>query len=330
MTETITHQEDIDAAATGHLRAILPLLECIGAGYAEQVSAGYIEHDGKEERFTDMGVSMVEAARSVASDSATYLFEDVLANAVPSLDTELLDDVQQFLAVTAAALDGMDIGGAPPGVGPTWVSTCLLSMARGLMERMDGNGVHGRTRDRRSTEESPVPTTDETPETVTPTTEDGWGPGDARGGLGEVLEALNVATVLLTPFRSDNWGDGDSGMRAALQDGSIKSEGYHHLDRVVEALGRARAKVFDATAVWRPEQYEELMRNVDACLLPAQWCLKALYVSYAAPSPDLQPIGKPAEIVDRLLDQVARLRNEVMRMHEDGEGAAKEEESISA
>ena len=320
MTERITLQEDIDAAATSHLRAILPLLECIGAGYTEQVSAGYVERDGEVERLTDMGVSMVESAYKVAWDSATYLFEDVLANAAPSLDTDLLDDVQQFLAVTASALDGMDIQGAPPGVAPPWVSTCLLSMARELMERLDDNGGHGRTRDRRSTEEEPEAAT-----AVTPTTEDGWGPGDARGELGEVLEALNVATVLLTPFRSDNWGDGDSGMRAALQDGSIKPEGYHHLDRVVEALGDARAKVFDATAVWRPEQYEELMRNVDACLLPAQWCLKALYVSYAVPSPDLQPINKPAEIVDRLLDQVAQLRNEVMKMHEDGEGAAKEE-----
>lgn len=302
MTERITHQEDIDAAATNHLRAILPLLECIGAGYTEQVSAGYVEREGEEERLTDMGVSMVESAYKVAWDSATYLFEDVLANAAPSLDTDLLDDVQQFLAVTAAALDGMDIKGAPPGVAPPWVSTCLLSMARDLMERMDDGGS-GWTRDRRSTEEEES-TTDETPppaERSTPTL-------DQYHWVCDLVDAVNVTAALLAPFCLDAGNPGFKGR----DEGEVTAEGWRCLSAVTRAIDEVMAA---------EKRVDELILAVPTCLIPLQWTLHSLEEAHRNPTPDLFPAENAAEILDFAFDQVLGLAQHV-RQYADGMKAA--------
>ena len=104
----ITQQEIYDEARN-HLRLILPLLERIGSGSAAQVSAGYVEYDDRQERFTCMGKSTVTVAEIVAWDSATYLYADVLGKTTDKEDTRLLSDVQRLLAVTACTLKGLHV-----------------------------------------------------------------------------------------------------------------------------------------------------------------------------------------------------------------------------
>ena len=133
----ITQQEIYDEARN-HLRLILPLLERIGSGSAAQVSAGYVEYDDRQERFTCMGKSTVTIAEIVAWDSATYLYADVLGKTTDK-DTRLLSDVQRLLAVTACTLKGLDVDNAS-GVNGTWVASCLWDMASDLLGRAEPLG----------------------------------------------------------------------------------------------------------------------------------------------------------------------------------------------
>jgi len=90
------------------------------------------------ERFTRLGWRTVDAARSVAWESAAYLWDEVQGRSTGLHDTALLSDVQQFLAVTAAALRGLDPDADDaPGMHGPWVATGLLSMAQSLLRRVD-------------------------------------------------------------------------------------------------------------------------------------------------------------------------------------------------
>ena len=224
----IDDQGTIDHEARDAIRTLLPLLERIGGGSASQVSAGYVEDDGREERLTDMGISTVGIARTVAWDSATYLYEDVLGRADTRLDTRLLDDVQQFLVVAACALDGMDLKGAPSGLAPPWVATCLLWAAKDLFRRADDDG-HGRGRDRRS--ESMAAET----EAAKPTLYD----------LQVVQEVADVGRAIRR------------GAEAVIDTGGMESGRLEILHGHIYALGRLLWAVENATGVGHSDGLQE-------------------------------------------------------------------------
>ena len=143
MTAPIT-QWEIFHEIRNHLRVIAPLLERIGGGSGSQVSAGYVEMDkGTDERFTDAGWSSVEALRTVAFNSAAFLW-DVSGEATGDVDARLLNDVQGFFAVLACALLGMDKD-ARLGAHPPWVATGLWRMLGELQERIGKEPERGRT-----------------------------------------------------------------------------------------------------------------------------------------------------------------------------------------
>ena len=134
-------QWEIYHEARNHLRLIEPLLERIGTGSASQVSAGYVGIDDEtDERFTDLGWSAVGALRTVAVDSAAYLW-NLTGDATGDGDIRLLYDVQGFLAVLACALEGMGGRDVPLGVQPAWVATSLLYMLRALQERAESEAA---------------------------------------------------------------------------------------------------------------------------------------------------------------------------------------------
>jgi hypothetical protein len=134
-------QEEINAEAANHLGLIMPLLERLGAGSAAQISVGYIkDHQPgqvEEESHTDMGLSLLQATQSIAWDSATYLYGVIMVRIDGKKDAALINDVQRFMAVTAAALRGIDAAELCPGIHPVWLAYCLQCMGRDLQKRVE-------------------------------------------------------------------------------------------------------------------------------------------------------------------------------------------------
>lgn len=132
-------QPYIDYEVEHHLELVTVLLERLGGGSSDQVSVGYVKPyvPEEEEEFSPMGLSLLKVAQSVAWDSATYLYEEVTAVTTGLQDTTLLYDLQRFLTVAAVALRGVDVNENCPGVSPTYVATCLRSMAWDLQKRVE-------------------------------------------------------------------------------------------------------------------------------------------------------------------------------------------------